>query len=31
MKSKQFIEWIYNPNNIGGRLYKFKLLKEFTI
>jgi len=30
MKTKQFIEWIYNPNNIGARLYKVKLLKEFT-
>jgi len=30
MKSKQFIEWIYNPNNIGGKYHKLKLLKEFT-
>ena len=31
LKSKQFIEWIYNPSNIGGRLYKkwlFKNLKQ---
>jgi len=30
MKSKQFIEWIYNPSNIGGKCHKLKLLKEFT-
>jgi len=28
MKSKQFIEWIYSPDNIGGRLYKKWLLKN---
>jgi len=28
MKSQQFIEWIYAPNNIGGRLYKKWLLKN---
>jgi len=28
MKSNQFIEWIYNPSNIGGRLYKKWLLKN---
>jgi len=31
LKSQEFIEWIYNPNNIGGRLHKVKLLKEFCI
>ena len=31
MKSQEFVEWIYNPSNIGGRLYKVKLLKEFCI
>ena len=31
MKSQEFIEWIYNPSNIGGRLYKIKLSKEFLI
>jgi len=30
MKSKQFIEWIYSPNNIGGKCHKLKLLKEFS-
>jgi len=30
MKSKQFIEWIYNPNNVGGKCHKFKLSKEFA-
>ena len=28
MKSKQFIEWVYAPNNIGGSLYKKWLLKN---
>jgi len=28
MKSREFIEWIYNPSNIGGRLYKKWLLKN---
>jgi len=28
MKSQEFIEWIYNPSNIGGRLYKKWLLKN---
>ena len=28
MKSQEFIEWIYSPNNIGGRLYKKWLLKN---
>jgi len=31
MKSQEFIEWIYAPNNIGGKCYKLKLLKEFII
>jgi len=30
MKSKQFVEWIYAPNNIGGKCHKLKLLKEFS-
>jgi len=29
MKSQEFIEWIYNPNNMGGYLHKKKLLKEY--
>ena len=29
LKSLEFVEWFYNPNNIGGRLHKLKLLKEF--
>jgi len=28
MKSQEFIEWIYSPTNIGGRLYKKWLLKN---
>jgi len=28
MKSQKFIEWIYSPDNIGGRLYKKWLLKN---
>jgi len=28
MKSQEFIEWIYAPNNIGGSLYKKWLLKN---
>jgi len=31
MKSQEFIEWIYNPSNIGGKCHKLKLLKEFKI
>jgi len=31
MKSKQFIEWIYNPSNIGGKSHKLRLLKNFNI
>jgi len=30
LKSLEFIEWVYSPNNIGGRLYKIKLLKDLT-
>jgi len=29
MKSREFIEWFYNPNNTGGKCHKLKLLKEF--
>jgi len=28
MKSQEFIEWVYSPTNIGGRLYKKWLLKN---
>jgi len=28
MKSQEFVEWIYSPNNIGGCLYKKWLLKN---
>jgi len=28
MKSREFIEWVYSPTNIGGRLYKKWLLKN---
>jgi len=28
MKSQEFIEWIYSPDNVGGRLYKKWLLKN---
>jgi len=28
LKSQEFIEWIYSPDNIGGRLYKKWLLKN---
>ena len=28
LKSQEFIEWVYSPNNIGGRLYKKWLLKN---
>jgi len=28
MKSREFIEWVYNPSNIGGSLYKKWLLKN---
>jgi len=31
MKSQEFIEWFYNPSNIGGKYHKLKLLKEFII
>jgi len=31
MKSQEFIEWIYNPSNIGGLSYKKKLLKDFNL
>jgi len=30
MKSQEFIEWIYSPNNIGGKCCKKKLLDELT-
>jgi len=28
LKSQEFIEWVYAPDNIGGRLYKKWLLKN---
>jgi len=31
MKSQEFIEWVYAPDNIGGRFHKLKLIKEFKI
>jgi len=30
MKSQEFIEWIYNPSNIGGYLHK-KALEKFLV
>jgi len=30
IKSQEFVEWFYNPNNIGGRVHKLRLLKEFS-
>ena len=29
MKSQEFIEWFYNPNNIGGKCHKKSLLNSF--
>jgi len=31
LKSREFVEWIYAPNNIGGKCHKLRLLKDFNI
>jgi len=30
IKSREFVEWIYNPNNIGGKFCKKNLLREIS-